>query len=126
MEQAETLQGNILIAKFMGFINLHSENWFVLVLDDGTSKEFYADGPICYHSSWDWLMPAVERIEDLGVSIMIKRNLVFMFGWIANNPNTTTLYKWNGGGANNSKRLATWYGVVEFIKWYNKQELPND
>jgi hypothetical protein len=54
-------QNNIMIAEFMGYI------------DNGCSEEGFLINPITkydediesleYHSSWDWLMPVVEKIE---------------------------------------------------------------
>jgi len=66
-----------------------------------------------YHYSYEWLMPVVERIEELGYVFEIKKNTVRVLGK-QENP-----YEWNGGTTNDSKLLAIWYAVVEFIKWYN-------
>ena len=76
-----------------------------------------------FHKKWDWLMPIIEEIERLGVSVTIRSNFVSLNGWIANNQNTTTKYEWNGGCTNDSKIVSAWYGVVEFIKWYNQQSV---
>src|SRR5688572_2745047 len=68
-----------------------------------------------YHSSWDWLMPVVEKIVDLGFIVEIP---------IAKSGTDVFIY-------NKQERLnivaylkpidAVWNAVVQFIQWYNTQ-----
>ncbi len=51
------MKDNKLIAEFMGV-----ETTDGLVFQDNNTHEFH---PIKYHTSWDWLMPVVEKILDL-------------------------------------------------------------
>jgi len=51
------MNNNKLIAEFMGV-----ETTDGLVFQDNNTHEFH---PIKYHTSWDWLMPVVEKILDL-------------------------------------------------------------
>ena len=46
---------NKLIAEFMGIENTNG-----LVFQDANTKEFHS---IKYHSSWDWLMPVLKKIN---------------------------------------------------------------
>ena len=56
-KQHDIDMSNILIAEFMGIENTNG-----LVFQDANTKEFHS---IKYHSSWDWLMPVVDKIESL-------------------------------------------------------------
>ena len=113
MEQAEILQGNIMIAKFMGFINLQSPNWFSFVLDDGTLKEFHIGSPIEYHLSWDLLMPACKKF----ISLQDNFKDIIPYELHCDTINSAvTSYD----------VLPAWVQLIGGIEWYNKQELPND
>lgn len=119
------IEGNELIAKFMG--------WEV---DKYTGKEinYFVEGQLdvypkvvgsCiafqhmkFHTSWDWLMPVVEKIEKLGFWVNIKKNHVTV--------------AWDNKGSFDSKMIHSEFGdqskiqrvytcVVEFIKWYNEE-----
>ena len=66
-----------------------------------------------YHSSWDWLMPVVEKIESLGYDFSIDNCYVRI---------------WDGGQSDfemtfsePTKLLTTYFAVIEFIKWYNNE-----
>ena len=68
-----------------------------------------------YHTSWDWLMPVVEKIESLGYEFFIVEDRIK----IAHNTDHSidTIINFTLGG---SKREATYKAVVEFINQYNK------
>ena len=54
-KQHDIDMSNILIAEFMGIENTNG-----LVFQDANTKEFHS---IKYHSSWDWLMPVLKKIN---------------------------------------------------------------
>ncbi len=68
------MKNNKAIAEFMG-VN-------VITLDDlrknknpyYSSSDGYLEDDLKYHTSWDWLMPVVERIENLGFEIIIAES----------------------------------------------------
>lgn len=76
-------------------------------------------------TSWDWLMPVVEKIGTLDknerVSHMYSTEI---------NPNGTTITpsmytsetKWMIRHNSRNMLINTYKAVVEFIKWYNKQK----
>lgn len=73
-----------------------------------------------YHSSWDWLMPVVDKIEDfLEEHSMALFNVQIEQCWceILDNKTSDTIAQ----GEGNNKLDATYDAVVQFIKWYNKQ-----
>ena len=94
-----TQENNKLIAEFMGkeiYQHYHESN---------------------YHSSWNWLMPVVEKIESLGYEFFIVEDRVK----VSHNTDHSieTIIDLTFGG---NKRDATYQGVVEFINEYNKNK----
>lgn len=75
MKTNEILQGNRILAEFMGLkpgYNSYTKkyNWGdgIFFMTNGDTIEEVMDsivGYAKYHSSWDWLMPVVEEIELL-------------------------------------------------------------
>ena len=98
---------NKLIAEFMGIENTNG-----LVFQDANTKEFHS---IKYHTSWDWLMPVVEKIENdkrydvniLQYGTIICDNQIEIINNIANI-------------SFDRKIEHTYDAIVQFIKEYNK------
>jgi len=122
----DTLEGNKLIADFMGatVTQPYSENkdyeqdGVLFYYPDRSSPSVFknmSSASVKYHSSWDWLMPVVEKIEVMGISVEIDGN------WCAvqvgqNVPQTA--------GSAESKIKATWMAIVNFIQWHNETFNP--
>lgn len=105
MNNTEIIEGNKLIDKFMGAIRR---------TDYGKNNDYFSYiSAIKYHSSWDWLMPVVEKIQSLG------------FKFIIGDSNRVTVYNkdydWRNGHTEDFLIECVWHGVVQFIKWYNNQ-----
>jgi|21_taG_2_1085346.scaffolds.fasta_scaffold27580_6 hypothetical protein len=101
-------QGNKLIAEFMGVE-------FMEASLDG--NDFNPQ----FHTSWDWLMPVVEKIESLGYEVQIRNTDCIIFQLL-----DTLKYKpivdiSSGSG----KKDSTYKAVVEFIS-ENGRELSYD
>jgi hypothetical protein len=58
------MKDNKLIAEFMGIVYPKLDN--VIVIDNVVIKE----NELQYHTSWDWLMPVVEKIAENHTFIM--------------------------------------------------------
>jgi hypothetical protein len=68
------MENNKLIAEFMGAVGTPKYNpteWDVYITgcldvdsDDEKAQHFYTPDEMKYHTSWDWLMPVVEKIEE--------------------------------------------------------------
>jgi len=118
---------NKLIAEFMG-VDIHE-----FVMNGGKKWE--------YHSSWDWLMPVVEKIETTLVSVPSNKMKGMMKNTQKANPILSTMYDgrpeflgWTwcidlwivslliDDVKYKTKLEATYKAVVEFIKWYNEQK----
>jgi len=106
----EILENNKLIAEFMGQL-------FVKKVKDTAREKRYKsnyDSPqellessaynVCYHNSWDWLMPVIKKIRKIG-DIKKKYSLELIISF-----------------ENDTEIMNLYEKVVEFIKWYNKEE----
>lgn len=108
---------NRMIAEFMGLE--HTLN------DSKTNKPFSVN--FLYHSSWDWLMPVVEKIEDIRIQpdedeiVSYHRFAVDMPCGQCEIIDTET-GKVVAYGDHATKILSTYEAVVEFIEWYNEQK----
>ena len=108
------MKENKLIAEFMGM--QHTDiGWYdneeTLQLQNNTFDELQ------FHTSWNWLMPVVEKIESLGYEFFIVENRVEVSHNTDHSIETIIDFTFHGG-----KRGATYRGVVEFINQYNKNE----
>jgi len=116
-------KGNVLIAQFM-------DNW----ADTGQEPAFYVykhkgyeSHELLFHESWDWLMPVVEKIEELGYYVNI-----LSYTTDGNNKEfgcQITKYDEEDYQYKNlplkftfakSKIEEVYLQIIEFIKWYNK------
>ena len=66
-----------------------------------------------YHTSWDWLMPVVEKIEGLGFEFFIVEN---RFKINHNTDQSIENVTYAEGG---DKLSITYQGIVQFIEYYN-------
>jgi len=76
---------------------------------------------LLYHSSWDWIMQVVEKIETDGSQetghneIHITENTCEIFRMSYVKPQFKNF-------DNKSKINAVWKTVVQYIQWYNTQK----
>tara|TARA_R110002012_G_scaffold279315_1_gene467297 strand:+ start:237 stop:539 length:303 start_codon:yes stop_codon:yes gene_type:complete len=100
------MKDNKLIAEFMGAKPLvlggstEYEMYGVIdCIEDGVNeKHYFIDDEMRFHSSWDWLMPVVEKIEQIHEGVPKQLIHVSLF----------------------STRQEVYQAVVEFIKQHNK------
>lgn len=106
-----TTENNRLINLFMGT---------AIVDKDGIHKE--EDG-YEYRSSWDLLMPVVEKIESLEYVDRMSRYVVNTLNFKENY--TCTIHDLNEEEVvqceGETRKIAVYCAVVEFVKWYNQQ-----
>ena len=133
MTQEQIIDGNKLIAEFMGLKQVKWDDGELLWVHKDFKEDFagvhdYSDSStfdwgnalpqtekLFYHSSWDWLMSVVEKIEkDYWVTIVTRLTKT-----------SCAVHKPHKGfeqisrGDSFSKIHAIWLMVVSFIKWYN-------
>ena len=109
MKKEEITQSNKLIAEFMDIpIVEHDGMWYN---PENVSMEFN------YHISWDWLMPVIEKIENSfngEIHVIIEDESCEIRSHIGKTYNKTAYME--------TKILAAWHSVIEFINWYNKNK----
>jgi hypothetical protein len=120
MTDEEILEGNKLIAEFIGWKEYQdslNSNKGRIVMEFPGKKSVFLD-MMKYHSSWDWLMPVVEKIEKNGAIVEMWGSL----GWncriwvMENGEKKVNLLD----GDKETLIEAAFPVVVEFIKWYNQ------
>lgn len=114
MIETEILEGNKLIAEFM----------------DKELFDKWSDLPVenlKFHSSWDWLIPVVEKIADMEHQILISGGSLY-----GNYCNINTNVSLKDSRFDNPSKFSNMKGslleltyktIVEFIEWYNQQKL---
>lgn len=109
MGQVNTMEGNKIIAEFMGFIHEPSLDDEVLgkALWRLSDNENFYDSRMKYHTSWDWLMPVYDKFRCLvidGEKNFRKRNrFVVLISDEIIRVNITEAYE----------------KLIEAIQWYN-------
>jgi|ERR1035437_7150814 hypothetical protein len=111
----EILENKKIIAEFDGWVKI-GINWEKNISPDTITRNY--GGNFQYDSSWDWLMPVIEKIETHGyyVSIM-KSNVTCCKDWGIRPVYESYDYT--------SKIEATYQAVLAFIKMYNEKSLKN-
>lgn len=99
-------EGNIAIAEFMG----------VHITPPGLRRNVMVKShyliELKYHTSWDWLMPVVEKIESLGYEVVITETDCYVI--VEKEP----IYK--AYESNLETKIASTYNLcLSFIKYYN-------
>ena len=110
-------ENNYLIAEFMGM--QHTDiGWYdneeALKLKDNTFDK------LNFHKSWDWLMPVVEKIEDIENKEISTDIIKYHLYDVEIRQNVTTIHGTNIEETAGDKLFNTYHAVVEFIKQLNK------
>lgn len=112
MKTNEILDGNKIIAEFMGGKkdSLSSE-WFYFL----TLGQYIKTSELNYDLRWEQIMPVVEKIDNIGASVIIGR----MFCEIKYIDTFDALKSFDIRIASGVKINAIYGAIIEFIKWYN-------
>ena len=117
---------NQLIAEFMGakmksFVEGYAGTFYYL-----NGKRWVQPDSLKYHTSWDWLMPVVEKIEDckvlddFGFSVIIDN-------WQVNIRSCFSGQNVVFVSSGQSKIAVVHSAIIQFITWYNSQpKTPNN
>jgi len=125
-KQTDTAQGNRLIAEFMGLTpESELDNRYFdtpdryYKYDTGEYRITNTATPedMQYNASWSWLMPVIDRIEQIGATVIIGR----MFCEIKYIDPFNQDKQFDIRIASGVKMNAINGAVTEFIKWYNEQ-----
>jgi hypothetical protein len=129
MTQKEIIEGNKLIAEFMGYEKTIYSDVFrgELYALDVSKGEIYAISQMQYHTSWDWIMPVVEKIES--IEDCEKNN--FQFSILSDNECEIfgkyidyqhPRFSYLNCVKENSKIKSVYKTAIDFIKWYNENK----
>ena len=116
-----TQENNRLIAKFMGMTYGDLNDDSVMIQMTPKGNEVVPIELMEYHTSWDWLMPVVEKIEReymYAVQPCWEHCIIDKAG-----ENTEDFERIEVDSCD--KLSATYGAVVEFIKWYNMKTQPS-
>lgn len=128
-------QDNRLVAEFMGLrIDSHpkeDEEWLV---DEKNHKSIYHNSPVqemAFDTSWDWLMPVVEKIANTTIkgtppmnSDQLVRIEIVAGGYVKiENLRDTPIF--TNVSQRGSLINAVYAAVIQFIQWYNLQSQTN-
>ena len=108
-------EGNILIDVFMGEDGLLGKEYTEHYSDEfyqPTTREYEVED-LEYHSSWDWLMPVVEKIADMDNQ-----------GLFSSEDGYDEIILIHCTSILCHKR-AVYDRVIQFIQWYNNQKQNN-
>lgn len=148
-ENSELFPGNKLIAEFMGYeylplntrlpqgkkVGWNSKmKWTPFVETSGMfsgnpPEKFYlgrSHHNLMFHRDWSWLMPVVERIENLKLKYRVTVSI--SGGGCRITSDNHNLYGkdnrlmliQNHEHADKTKIIRTWEAIVAFIEWYNE------
>jgi DNA-directed RNA polymerase subunit RPC12/RpoP len=117
------MKDNKLIAEFMGAVGTPKYNpteWDVYITgcldvdsDDEKAQHFYTPDEMKYHTSWDWLMPVVDKCTQIGFRDTDTDDNPLYELW-------DRLFCDNMGQFVGNHIDEVYNSVVEFIKEYNK------
>lgn len=130
----EIFKGNELIARFIGAksrkvifcvfpkgIFTHPDHDFVFIKDSSEEMEGVAYTQwkfLRFHESWDWLMPVLEKIKMLKYPYLLSNNTATIYKIWMQEP---IAHSHGEIGGRETTIQSAWICVVQFIKWYNKQ-----
>lgn len=114
-------KNNNLIAEFMGYINTTPTDKDFNIYQHPQNKKMIETMSMQYHTSWDWLMPVIEKIsnykyEDFDTAYPRT------FGMIGEKG--IPMFRFNRHHLFQEKTLieSAHMACIEFIKWYNQNK----
>jgi hypothetical protein len=109
---------NILIAEFMGINHLDDDKYINNLKEMKAEGLYFEQGymtsELKFDTDWNWLMPVIRKIEELGNDVLITTNYIQI--------------SFDEGEQFividdlNIKIDSVYNAVVEFIKWYNENK----
>jgi hypothetical protein len=124
MNTEQQIEGNKMIAEFLGkdYREADGERGYLFPVNGNFNRRLMPS-EMQYHSSFDWLMPAVDKIKSLGFTVEIYIN-----------PSAGTDIHISKDddhlniAAYSTTLEAIYTAVVQFIQWYNQSKctIPPD
>jgi hypothetical protein len=137
------IENNKLLVEFMGLIKNKPDT---ILYYNPETQTYRREDELQFHTSWDWIMQVVDKIENLGVSERLNKKVYSRFkihgnhiqlDWVKNNSYLLRLeiaqkdmfthqgyarkeYIRVDINENASTLEAIYLTCVEFVKWFNK------
>lgn len=127
-KESQVIEGNKLIGEFMGAkrSTVDGDKRYLRFPDPHAGTDTYAFYPreLKYHSSWDWLMPVVEKIIQIdGVDVETLNWLVKIK--YDDGENVIVISSMDSLKKKGATMIQAYYNtVVQFIQWYNQKHQP--
>lgn len=108
-------------------ISVQEGNEIIAIFDGSSGYTQFDLFAMKYHSSWDWLMPVVEKVESIETDfdgyfqVHISSNGCTISGTRLNTSIENPHYAYFNDVVHESKISATWLAIVQFIQWYKTQ-----
>ncbi len=111
------MEENKLIAEFMGIESYEFRGYTMFVYKEDNHR---TDVDLHYHTSWDWLMPVVEKINNTERYEVCIGDCHCHITDIENDNHKVRALTLSLQGE--TTMGAVYLAIVEFIKWYNQNK----
>lgn len=126
MIEQEIINSNKLIAEFEGF-NVYNDAGTIVIdygMDEFGNENVRPINDLHYHSSWDWLMPVVDKIRtidswDVQIGLIGGDGNYCLIERYDKVPGKTTSIKRYTRNRTESFIECTYNAIIEFIKIHN-------
>ena len=112
---------NKLIAEFMGMKPHHQDSSCMTRVDDTGSNEVVPVESMSYHTSWDWLMPVVQKISNMK-EVEVEFTIGDRFVWVTAEFGDSVFFSGNNPEDKKEPMISKVYrGVVSYIEKTSEQ-----
>lgn len=119
----ELIKNNVLIAMFMNseksgsywYLPQHEEVQEIPRSYDCERVSHFGDEELKYHKDWNWLMTVIDEIDVLN-DYAFTVNMHYHYTTVTSEKHNISIDSEDDSG----RLMSTYKAVIEFIKWYNK------
>lgn len=116
-----TFENNGLIADFMGKPRHQTYKTFFRVESENGSVGMVHAEDFKYHTSWDWLMPVVQKISDMR-DVEVEFTIGDRFVWVTPECGDSVFFSGNNPEDKKEQMISKVYrGVVSYIEHINSK-----
>lgn len=126
-QNSDVINGNKIISEFMGgklkYYNISNEPYYQM-----PNKEQWMPERLVYHTSWDWLIPVVEKANKIcsenGYDLSNRSREQEHFENPIDNPLHWKSCSYHSITLSTNINMV-WQACVDFINWYNNSQIKN-